>query len=168
VLPNGCFFRGGAELAVRRELVDADLIEAIVQLPVDLFYGAMIPACILVCNRAKVAERERRVLLIDNSRGFVRRDTKNVLAEDAIDRVATSYTRGVEEEGFARFASRDEIVAQHYNLTVRRYVGGSGEANGELLDVDEALAAYREARSARVAAEQRLDAVLEALEEGGE
>ena len=43
VLPNGVFFRGGAELAVRKELIDADLVEAIVQLPVDLFYGAEHP-----------------------------------------------------------------------------------------------------------------------------
>jgi type I restriction enzyme M protein len=50
VLPNGVLFRGGAELAVRKDLIDADLVEAIVQLPVDLFYGAGIPACVLVLN----------------------------------------------------------------------------------------------------------------------
>src|SRR6266508_422646 len=85
VLPNGVFFRGGAALAVRRDLIDADLVEANVQLPVDLFYGAGIPACVLVLNRAKPNERRGRVLMIDNSIGFERRDTKNVLTTDAIE-----------------------------------------------------------------------------------
>jgi type I restriction enzyme M protein len=60
ILPNGVFFRGGAELAVRKDLIDADLVEAIVQLPVDLFYGAGIPACVLVLNRAKADDRKGR------------------------------------------------------------------------------------------------------------
>jgi len=121
VLPNGVFFRGGGEFAVRRDLVDADLIEAIIQLPKDLFYGAMIPACILICNRAKPSDRTGRVLFVDGSAGFVRRDTKNVLAAEAIERVTASYKSGEAQAGFAVWASREEIAASDYNLTVRRY-----------------------------------------------
>jgi type I restriction enzyme M protein len=163
VLPNGCFFRGGAELAVRRELIQDDLIEAVVQLPVDLFYGAMIPACILVCSRTKPPDRKNKVLMIDSSQGFERRDTKNVLIHEAIQRVATTFNVGAEEDGFAAWAVREEIVAHGFNLVVRRYVGGEG-ANGEVRGLDEAIAAYREARAARATAETDFDELLAAIE----
>jgi type I restriction enzyme M protein len=165
VLPNGVFFRGGAELAVRKDLIDGDLVEAIVQLPVDLFYGAMIPACLLVLNRAKQDARIGRVLMIDNSEGFERRDTKNVLREDAIVRVVSAFENGEHQDGFAGWATNEDIAAHRYNLVVRRYVRGGGEANGEVVDLDDAIAAYREARHVRVEADSRLEDVLKSLEE---
>jgi type I restriction enzyme M protein len=164
VLPNGVFFRAGPELAVRKDLIEADLVEAIVQLPVDLFYGAGIPACILVLNAAKPKARKGRVLMIDNSTGFERRDTKNVLTAEAIERVIATSRSGEEVDGFAKWVSDEEIAAHHHNLVVRRFVG-SGEANGEVLDLNDAIAAYREARGVRAQAEARLDEVLNNLEE---
>jgi type I restriction enzyme M protein len=165
VLPNGCFFRAGAELAVRKDLIDADLVEAIVQLPVDLFYGAGIPACVLVLNRAKSDERKGQVMMIDNSAGFERRDTKNVLTDEAIERVIAAYKSGAEEEGFARWVPDEEIASHHHNLTVRRYASPGSDGNGEALDLGEAIEAYREARAKRAEAERRLDEVLTGLEE---
>jgi type I restriction enzyme M protein len=166
VLPNGVFFRGGAELAVRMDLIDADVVEAIVQLPVDLFYGAGIPACILVLNRAKSEDRRRRVLMIDNSGGFERRETKNVLTEDAIERAIATYKSGEEEAGWARWVSAADLATHQYNMVVRRYVAPGNDGDGEVLDLDEAVAAYRDARARRAEAEARLDEVLASLEEG--
>jgi type I restriction enzyme M protein len=165
VLPNGVFFRGGAELAVRKDLIDADLVEAIVQLPVDLFYGAGIPACVLILNKAKAEERKGRLLMIDGSTGFERRDTKNLLTDDAIERVIQTFKSGEEVEGFARWASVDAIVEHHYNLVVARYAGGETQANGEVIDVHDAIATFREARAKRAQAEADLDRVLTRLEE---
>lgn len=167
VLPNGVFFRGGAELAVRKDLVEDDLIEAIVQLPVDLFYGAGIPACVLVCNRSKSAERIGKALLIDASSGFIRRDTKNVLADEAIERVLTVFKAGAEEPGSSRWVSAEEIANQKYNLTVRRYLtnGQSRNGAGEGPDLTQAIRAYRAARHDRELAEAEFTAVLAALEE---
>jgi type I restriction enzyme M protein len=165
VLPNGVFFRGGAELAVRKDLIDADLVEAIVQLPVDLFYGAGIPACILVLNCAKLSKRRGRVLMIDNSTGFERRETKNVLTGEAIERMTVTYKSGEEEEGWARWAPYEEIAGHHYNLTVRRYVSPRSDGNREVLDLGEAINAYRDARTRRANTEGRLDEVLARLEE---
>jgi type I restriction enzyme M protein len=164
VLPNGVFFRGGAELAVRKELIDADLVEAIVQLPVDLFYGAGIPACVLVVNRAKPKDRRGRVLMIDNSIGFERRDTKNVLTHEAIERVVKAYKSGDEEKGFSTWVTVEVIAEQYFNLIVRRY-GGVGEVNGEAIDLDDAIVAYREARDIRAAVEARLEEALQSLGE---
>jgi type I restriction enzyme M protein len=141
------------------------LVEAIVQLPVDLFYGAGIPACILVLNRAKGEDRKGRVLMIDNSTGFARRETKNVLTDDGIERAIATYNSGDEEEGWARWIAADELAGHHYNMVVRRYVAPGGDGNGEVLDLDEAISAYRDARAKRAAAEARLDDVLASLEE---
>ena len=165
VLPNGVFFRGGAELAVRKDLIDADLVEAIVQLPVDLFYGAGIPACVLFLNRAKPADRKGRLLMIDNSPRFERRETKNVLTDEAIERVITTYKSGQEEEGWARWVPTEEIVAHKYALTVRRFVSPDSESDGEVLDLADAIAAYRQARERRAQADEQLDEVLARLEE---
>jgi type I restriction enzyme M protein len=165
VLPNGCFFRGGAELAVRKELVDTDLIESIVQLPEDLFYGSGIPACILLLNRAKAQDRKSRVLMIDTSIGFQRRETKNVLTDAAIERVIATYQEGVEEDGLSRWTTDEEIMGRHYNLTVRRYVGPENDDDRTTIDLGQAIEAYREAREARERSEARLDEVLMMLEE---
>jgi type I restriction enzyme M protein len=165
VLPNGVFFRGGAELAVRKDLIDADLVETIVQLPVDLFYGAGIPACVLVLNRAKPEERKGRVLMIDNSSGFERRETKNVMTDKAIKRVIATYKAGEEEDGWARWVDDSELASHHYNMIVRRYVSSGVSGDGDVVDVAEAIDAYREARGKRVEAETRLDEVLADLEE---
>ncbi len=165
VLPNGCFFRGGPELAVRKDLIDADLVEAIVQLPVDLFYGAGIPACILLCNRAKADDRKGKVLMIDASAGFERRDTKNVLTDEIINRIVTTFKGGAEAAGFAQWAALKEIAGRHYNLTVRRYVGGDSVENGAVVGLDEAIEAYREARLARLAIDERVNEALASFTE---
>lgn len=93
VLPNGALFRGRTEEAVRRDLIEADWVEAVIQLPTDMFYGAGIPACYLVINKAKAESRSGRVLLIDASGCFTRVETKNVLQPEHIDRVEAAFPR---------------------------------------------------------------------------
>jgi N-6 DNA Methylase len=155
VLPNGVFFRGGAELALRKDLITRDLVEAIIQLPPDLFYGAGIPACILVLNKAKANERKGRVLMIDNSSGFERRETKNVLTDDGIARVIATYKSGDEEDGWSRWVSDEEIASHRYALLVPRYFG-SDTLDGEIVPLDDALGAYRAARDTRATHERAL------------
>jgi type I restriction enzyme M protein len=168
VLPNGCFFRGGAEQLVRKDLVDGDLVDAVVQLPKDMFYGAAIPACWLVLNRAKSTSRRGKVVFVDASDLFERVDTKNVLRDKDVERIAYAVASAVEEEGFSAIATVDDIVERRYNLTVRRYVRGDAGAAGEVLDLAAALEAYDEARAVREAAEAQLADVLRRLSEGQE
>jgi type I restriction enzyme M protein len=165
VLPDGCFFRQRAELAVRRDLVDADLVEAVIQLPKDLFYGAGIPASILVCNRAKSAKRQHRVLFIDISSGFARQDTKNVLTNEAIDDAIRAFKDDEDVDGLSRWVSVDDVVERKYNLTVRRYLRNAASDNGTVVNLSDALAALRSARAARADAEAGVDEVISSLEE---
>jgi type I restriction enzyme M protein len=164
VLPNGCFFRGGAEHLVRRDLVDGDLVEAVIQLPTDMFFGATIPACWLIVNRAKRASRRDIVVFIDASQLFERIDTKNVLRDDDIHRIVAAFRADDAEEGFCASATLEEIAAHRYTLSPRRYIGGS--AHHEVIpSLPEAMAAYRDRREQRQRAEGRLLALLETLGE---
>ncbi|MEJ7785996.1 MAG: N-6 DNA methylase [Solirubrobacteraceae bacterium] len=162
VLPDGTCFRRGPEQAVRKDLIDADLVEAIIQLPKDMFYGAGIPAVYLVINKAKPVGRDGKVLFINASDCFERRDTKNVLRDEDIQRIINAFRTDDPQEDFSAFATREQITQNDYNLTVRRYIGGASE-NGETLSFEEALAAYHAAQTARAEAEARLAKVLAAM-----
>ena len=164
VLPNGCFFRAGAEQLVRKDLVDGDLVEAVIQLPKDLFYGAGIPACWLVINKAKSEQRDGRVLFIDASAHYDRVDTKNVLPDSAIERIVAAFARNDAEEGFSAFATAQEVADRGYNLTVRRYVRSENSEAEDAPDLGEAVMAYREAQAQREGAQARLAQILGALE----
>jgi len=163
VLPDGTCFRRGPEQAVRKDLIDADLVEAVIQLPKDMFYGAGIPAIYLVINKAKPVGRKHKVLFINASACFERRDTKNALRQKDIQRITDAFRTDDAQEEFSVFATRKEITENDYNLTVRRYIGGAAE-NGETLSFEDALAAYRAAQITRAEAEARLANVLAAME----
>lgn len=167
VLPNGALFRGRTEAAVRRHLVEADLIEAVIQLPKDMFYGAGIPACYLVVNRAKTDARRGRILFIDGSQGFERSDTKNVLRDEDIDRLVSAYRDDEGREGFSAWVTREEVAERRYNLTVRRYVSANGADDEAPMSVAEALVELRAARTERDAAEAALDELLAELDGNG-
>ncbi len=110
MLPNGCFFRAGAELAVRKDLIDADLVEAIVQLPVDLFYGAD-PRLRPCLNRRRPTDRTRARPDHRHSVGFERRDTKNVLTGAAIRARGRAFIDGAEEDGVSQLGGDRRDVA---------------------------------------------------------
>ena len=164
LLPNGCFFRGGAELLVRRDLVDGDLVEAVIQLPKDMFYGAAIPACWLMVNRAKPDSRRGRVLFVDASELFERVETKNVLRDGDIERIAAVFRAGEEVEGFSGFATRSDIAEHRYALSPRRYVVGAAN-DDDILSLQDAIDAYRYARQLRQRAEEDLLTILRSVDE---
>lgn len=164
VLPNGCFTRRGAEQLVRKDLIDADLVEAVVQLPKDMFFGAGIPACWLVLNRSKDERRQGQVIFIDASGLFERVDTKNRLRSSDIDQIVNAFVADEPEEGFSTFLTVPEVIEGNYNLSVRRFVRGTASDDDEALDLDEALATYSAARAARQEAEEELAERLAELE----
>lgn len=149
---------------MRRELVDADLVEAVIQLPLDMFYGAGIAACYLVLNRAKPAERAGKVVFIEASELFERTNTKNVLLPEHIDRIVEGFETEADIDRFSTWVPVGEIAKRRYNLTVRRYVVSS-EAAEEQISLAEALDVVKATRAARAAAEQDLNELLATLEQ---
>lgn len=165
VLPNGALFRARNEQLVRRDLIEADTVEAVIQLPKDMFYGAGIPACYLVVSKDKAAGRRDRVLFIDGTDCFERQDTKNVLTDEGIERVVAAFRDDEDHEGFSAWVTRDDVRARRYNLSVRRYVRGSNE-DDDAVTLAEAVAELQASREECRAADAALDELLAELGEG--
>jgi type I restriction enzyme M protein len=168
VLPNGALFRGGSEQAVRRDLIEADHVEAVIQLPKDMFYGAGIPACYLVINKAKPPTRAGRVLFVDGSDFFERVDTKNGLRDEDIDRIVAAYQNDTNSDGFSSWVDRAEVQERRYNLSVRRYVRGTSDEDEDAYSLAEAIESLTVAQAIRREAEAEVAVILDGLEETGE
>ena len=123
ILPHGVLFRTGAEAGIRRALVERGLIQGIIGLPANLFYGTGIPACILVLDRAGASKR-REIFMIDAAKGFAKDGNKNRLRAQDMHKIVDVFTRELEVERYARKVPVTEIAAakNDYNLNLPRYI----------------------------------------------
>lgn len=158
VLPHGALFRMGAEGKIRRKILESDLIEAIIGLGPNLFYGTGLAACILVLRKQKSADRKNKVLFIDASREFKKSRNQNTLEPDHVERITSWYQDYVDVEGSARVVDLDEIAVNEFNLNIPRYV--EAPFDEEVLSVEEATANLRKALEEAYAAEDRLKGLL--------
>jgi type I restriction enzyme M protein len=126
ILPHGVLFRGNKEAEIRRNLLQRGLIEGVIGLPGNLFYGTGIPACIIVIDKAGAAEREG-VFLVDASKGFLKDGPKNRLRSRDIHKIVDVYNSRREVPRYARLVPLDEIAdpANDYNLNIPRYIDAS-------------------------------------------
>jgi type I restriction enzyme M protein len=121
VLPHGALFRGGAELQIRRYLIEErNYLDAVIGLPANIFYGTSIPTCILVFKKCR--ENPDDVLFIDASQHFEKVKTQNVLREEDVEKIVSTYRNRTEEEKYSKRASLKEIAGNDYNLNIPRYV----------------------------------------------
>jgi type I restriction enzyme M protein len=136
VMPHGVLFRSGAEKEIRRKFLEEDLIEAIIGLPPNLFYGAGIPACILVMrpnltgqspNPNKPANRRGQVLFINADAEFQAGRAQNYLRPEHVEKIVSTFERFEDVPGYARRVPLAEIgdPANDWNLNIRRYVDNS-------------------------------------------
>lgn len=128
VVPHGVLFRGSSEGKIRQKTVEENLLEAVIGLPANLFYGTGIPAAIMIFNRGK--GKNRNVLFIDASREFEAGKSQNKLREQDINHIVDTYRRfssgklpaGVVEKRYSYVATFDEIKENEFNLNIPRYV----------------------------------------------
>ncbi len=136
VMPHGVLFRGGAEKEIRRKFLEQDLIEAVIGLPQNLFYGAGIPACILIMrpnltgqapNGNKPADRQGKVLFINADAEFHAGRAQNYLHPEHVEKIVSTFDRYQDIPGYARIVPLAEIgdEANDFNLNIRRYVDNS-------------------------------------------
>jgi type I restriction enzyme M protein len=161
VMPHGVLFRGAAEGDIRKGILQEDLVEAVVGLPTNLFYGTGIPAAILVLNRAKKAERKRKVLFIEASRDFKEGSAQNYLREEDVTKIAAVFHAFKDVEKYARVVGLEEIEKNDWNLNISRYVETADAA--EKVDVAGALAKLRELEKLRGEAEAKMNGFLKEL-----
>jgi type I restriction enzyme M protein len=119
VVPHGVLFRGGAEGKIRQRLIEENLLDAVIGLPADLFYGTGIPAAILLFRRDK---QDDSVLFIDASRDYGEGTNQNVLRDQDRERILGAYRRRASINGYAYVSTRVEIIENDYNLNIPRYV----------------------------------------------
>ncbi len=146
VLPHGVLFRGGAEQHIRRFLIeDKNYLDAVIGLPANIFYGTGIPTCVLVFKKCR--EYPDDVLFIDASRGFDKVKTQNILRDEHIEAIVSTYRNRTETPKYSHRASRSSIAANDYNLNIPRYID-TFEAE-ESIDLD-AVAAELKALEAQL------------------
>jgi len=131
VLPHGVLFRGGEEKTIRAGIIEDDLLEAVIGVAPNLFYGTGIPACILVlrqrvqngANRVsgKPAERQGKVLFINADREFFEGRAQNYLMPEHIEKIVTTFDEFRAIDGFSAIVDNATLKANAYNLNIRRY-----------------------------------------------
>ena len=126
ILPHGVLFRGGQEEVIRRNLLKSGLIEGIIGLPSNLFYGTGIPACIIILDK-KYAANRKDIFMIDASKCFVKDGNKNKLRESDIKKITDIYLERIEEEKYSRIVTMEQIEKEEYNLNIPRYIDSSDE-----------------------------------------
>ena len=162
VLPHGALFRMGKEGAIRKKLLGMDLLEAVIGLGPNLFYGTGLAACILVFRQRKQKDRKKKVLILDASREFKTGRAQNELLPEHVQRIYGWYRDYQDVEGVARLVTLEDIAAKDHNLNITRYVEPKVEA--EVPTVEEAMQRLRESADAALAAEENLIKIL--LREG--
>jgi type I restriction enzyme M protein len=123
ILPHGVLFRGNAEGAIRKNLIQRGVIKAIIGLPANLFYGTGIPACIIVLDKEGATAR-KGIFMVDASKGFRKDGPKNRLREQDIHRIVDTFTKHSDIPGYARMVPVTEIsdAKNDYNLNLPRYI----------------------------------------------
>ena len=134
ILPHGVLFRGNAEAAIRRSLVDRGFIKGIIGLPANLFYGTGIPACIVIIDKENAEERNG-IFMIDASRDFIKDGNKNRLRERDVYKITSVFNQRLELPKYSRFVPNGEIQDKNdYNLNIPRYIDSGGSEDSQSIE----------------------------------
>lgn len=159
VLPHGALFRKGAEGAIRKALLEMDLLDAVIGLGPNVFYGTQLAACVMVFRRNKPAEHAGKVLFVDASEQIRVGRAQNFLEPEHVQQIYQWVQAYQPVANFVHVASLKEIADNDYNLNIPLYV--EKQLEDTLPSVEEALADLKTAWQASQAAEAHFKAVLE-------
>lgn len=122
LLPHGVLFRGGAEEIIRKYLIEnLNVLDAVIGLPANLFFGTGIPVCVLVLKKDRGSNTDN-ILFIDASKDFEAGKNQNILREADIDKIVSAYEQRADIEKYAHVATMEEIAENGFNLNIPRYV----------------------------------------------
>ncbi len=158
VLPQGALFRKGAEGAIRQKLLEMDLIEAVIGLAPNLFYGTGLAACILVLRQKKPSQRRNRVMIADASRLFRRGRAQNYLEPEHALEIQGWFESFEDVSDAVRVVSLDAIKTEDWTLNVARYV--LPPLQDDIPPLPEAIATFKDALARCREAEDRLTKVM--------
>ncbi len=155
----GVLYRGGAEQKIRQYLIDNNYVDAVIQLPPDLFFGTTIATCIIVLKKSK---HDNATLFIDASAEFVRSGNKNKLLPEHQQKILDAFTDRQSMEHFARLVENGDIAANGYNIAVSSYVEQKDEREAVDIRVLNANISRIVARQAEL--REQIDAIVADLE----
>lgn len=156
----GVLYRGGAEQKIRKYLVDNNYIDAIIQLPDNLFFGTSIATCIMVLKKSK---SENTTLFIDASKECLKVTNSNKLTDENIHNILNAYTERKELEYFIKVVPNIEIANQEYNLTVSTHV--EQKDNREVVDIKKLNAEIEEIVQREKYLREEISKIIDEIEE---
>ena len=146
IVPHGVLFRSGAEGKIRKQLIEENLIDAVIGLAPGLFQTTGIPVAILVIDRAREKggkrESDKDILFIEASKQFKSGKAQNTLLPEHADKIFDTFMARQDIEKFAHLATPDEIMENDYNLNITRYVDTFEEE--EEIDISATIKAIEE------------------------
>ena len=122
VMPHGVLFRGGKEKEIRENMLKADVLEGIISLPPQLFYGTGIPACIMVFNKSKPDNLKNKVFIVNADKDYAEGKKQNTLRPEDVEKIDFVFTNKIEEANYSRLVDLETIAANDFTLNIRRYV----------------------------------------------
>ena len=158
VVPHGVLFRGAAEGKIRENIVNEDLIEAVIGLPSALFYGTGIPAAILVINKDKPEERKGKIFFVHAAEEYESLKKQNKLRDKDIEKIVTAVKEYKDIEKYCRVVDVSEIAENDYNLNISRYIDTTPEE--EEIDLKATVKELHEIEEKRKKVEEKMNKYL--------
>lgn len=155
----GVLYRGGAERKIREYLVRNNYVDAVIQLPPDLFFVTNIATSVLVLKKSKAVND---ILFVDASSEFTRQDSKNKLMPSHIDHIVETVLSRTEEEHFSKLVSNADVLANEANLSIGTYV--EKPDTREIINITELNARIKEIVSREKELREQVDAIVAELE----
>ncbi len=156
----GVLYRGGAEQKIRKYLIDNNYVEAVIQLPPDLFFGTTIGTCVIVLKKSK---KTNDVLFIDASAEFVRGGNKNKLSPDNLQNILMALENREHQDHFATTVANSAIAENNFNIAVSSYV--EAEDTREVIDITELNARIEQIVASQSELRTMIDAIVADLED---
>lgn len=122
VMPHGVLFRGGKEKEIRENMLKADVLEGIISLPPQLFYGTGIPACVMVFNKSKPDSLKNKVFIVNADKDYAEGKKQNTLRPEDVEKIDFVFTNKIEEDNYSKLVDLATIEQNDYTLNIRRYV----------------------------------------------
>lgn len=158
VLPHGALFRKGAEGRIRKALLEMDILEAVIGLGPNIFYGTQLAACVLVFNQKKAKKKKGKLLFIDASDQIRVGRAQNYLEVEHVNQIHDWFTGFKDIENYVKVATKADLEENDFNLNIPLYVEKIIEDN--LPSVEEALSDLKEAWEASLKAEKKFKKIL--------
>ena len=161
VLPHGALFRKGAEGKIRETLIQQDLLEAVIGLGPNIFYGTQLAACVMVFKQNKEAPKKGKVLFVDASEQVRVGRAQNYLEPAHVKQIYDWYRAYTDVENYVKVATPADLKENDYNLNIPLYVEKIIEDN--LPSVEEALADLKKAWEESLEAEEKFKSILKSF-----